>query len=189
MSDVEDVCDRVVIYYGGKIQAMGTLNELLAKPDAIRITSPVLKRESLERVLEIIRQDIGEDKVRIDNPTQNLESYFLEVVQKARQEAAQTSGAMAGTRVAAYLRGNAEAKPSTDKVLERLTASQTVTPVPEPSKAASPAVDEKKLSQLVQPSSQQPSIGTPVPEKKPVDLATADEKLSSLLGGPSGKKD
>jgi len=25
LSDVEDVCDRVVIYYGGKIQAMGTL--------------------------------------------------------------------------------------------------------------------------------------------------------------------
>ena len=30
LSDVEDVCDRVVIYYGGKIQAMGTLKELLA---------------------------------------------------------------------------------------------------------------------------------------------------------------
>ena len=40
LSDVEDVCDRVVIYYGGKIQAMGTLKELLAKPDAIRITAP-----------------------------------------------------------------------------------------------------------------------------------------------------
>ena len=30
LADVEDVCDRVVIYYGGKIQAMGTLKELLA---------------------------------------------------------------------------------------------------------------------------------------------------------------
>ena len=37
LSDVEDVCDRVVIYYGGKIQAAGTLNELLAKPDTLRI--------------------------------------------------------------------------------------------------------------------------------------------------------
>src|SRR6202044_2658721 len=34
LSDVKDVCDRVVIYYGGQIQAMGTLKELLAKPDA-----------------------------------------------------------------------------------------------------------------------------------------------------------
>ncbi|MGA2685818.1 MAG: ABC transporter ATP-binding protein, partial [Verrucomicrobiota bacterium] len=42
LADVEDVCDRVVIYYGGKIQAMGTLKELLATPDTLRITTPVL---------------------------------------------------------------------------------------------------------------------------------------------------
>ncbi|MGO8681418.1 MAG: ABC transporter ATP-binding protein, partial [Limisphaerales bacterium] len=55
LADVEDVCDRVVIYYGGKVQAMGTLKELLATPDTLRITTPVLPRETLERVLEIIR--------------------------------------------------------------------------------------------------------------------------------------
>ncbi len=59
LSDVEDVCDRVVIYYGGKIQALGTLQELLAKPDTLRITTPVLPRPTMERVLEIIRKDIG----------------------------------------------------------------------------------------------------------------------------------
>src|SRR5512136_360625 len=80
LADVEDVCDRVVIYYGGKVQAMGTLKELLAKPDALRITTPVLPRETLERVLEVIRKDVAADKVRIDNPTQNLESYFLDIV-------------------------------------------------------------------------------------------------------------
>src|SRR6478672_12141688 len=59
LSDVEDVCDRVVIYYGGKIQAMGSLHDLLAKPDAIRITTPALSRETMEKVLEIIRKDIN----------------------------------------------------------------------------------------------------------------------------------
>src|SRR5437762_12987894 len=111
LADVEDVCDRVVIYYGGRIQAMGTLKELLAKPDSIRITTPALPRQTMERVLEIIRKDVAEDKVRIDTPTQNLESYFLGVVQNARQAAAETSGAVSGARVAAYLRGEAEAKP------------------------------------------------------------------------------
>src|SRR5438045_6546680 len=76
LADVEDVCDRVVIYYGGKVHAMGTLKELLAKPDSIRITAPVLPRETLQRLLSLIRRDVAEDKVRIDNPTQNLESYF-----------------------------------------------------------------------------------------------------------------
>src|SRR5215472_4238795 len=108
LSDVEDVCDRVVIYYGGKIQAMGPLKDLLARPDAIRITTPALPRPTMERLLELIRKDVAEDKVQIDTPTQNLESYFLQVVQKARQAAAETSGAMSGAKVAAYLRGEAE---------------------------------------------------------------------------------
>ena len=93
LSDVEDVSDRVVIYYGGKVQAIGTLKELLATPDAIQITTPALPRETMEKVLAIIRQDVAEEKVRIDTPTQNLERYFLDVVQSARQAAAETSGA------------------------------------------------------------------------------------------------
>ena len=87
LSDVEDVCDRVVIYYGGKIQAIGTLKELLATPDALRITTPILPRETIEKVLAVIRNDVAEDKIQIDTPTQNLENYFLNVVNKARQEA------------------------------------------------------------------------------------------------------
>src|SRR6266571_727046 len=121
LSDVEDVCDRVVIYYGGRIQAAGPLKELLAKPDSIRLTMPPLPRETMQRILEIVRRDVAEEKVKIDTPTQNLESYFLDVVQKARQSAAETSGATSGNRVAAYLRGEADLKPQPDKILERLT--------------------------------------------------------------------
>src|SRR3954454_1919638 len=121
LSDVEDVCDRVVIYYGGKIQAMGTLKELLAKPDAVRLTMPPLPRETMEKVLALIRKDVTEDRIRIDNPTQNLESYFLDVVQKARETSAETSGATSGHKVAAYLRGDSEAA-ERERLLQRLTA-------------------------------------------------------------------
>ena len=103
LADVEDVCDRVVIYYGGKIRAVGALKDLLATPNSVRITSPALPRATMERVLEIIRKDVAADRVRVDVPTQNLESYFLGVVDLARQSEAQTSGATGGHRVAAYL--------------------------------------------------------------------------------------
>jgi ABC-2 type transport system ATP-binding protein len=187
LADVEDVCDRVVIYYGGKIQAMGTLRELLARPDRLRITTPVLSRETLERALDVIRRDVAADKVRIDNPTQNLESYFLDIVQKARQAAAETSGAVSGARVAAYLRGEAEAKPATDRVLERLTQPETPTVAPAGSAAASPPVDERKLEQLTQPvePAAAPGQSAAAPAAKPGDLSKADEKLSSLLGKPN----
>lgn len=185
LSDVEDVCDRVVIYYGGKIQALGTLKELLAKPDTLRITTPVLPRETMERVLETIRKDAGNGEVRVDNPTQNLESYFLEVVEKAKRAAQETSGAQSGAKVAAYLRGDADAKPAPDKVLEKLTLPQAAPVAPAPVKSASPAVDEKKLESLtkVEPSPAPASKPSPATEQKPVDLSKADEKLSSLLGG------
>jgi ABC-2 type transport system ATP-binding protein len=184
LSDVEDVCDRVVIYYGGKIQAMGALKELLATPDAIRITTPALPRETMERVLEIIRRDVAADKVRIDTPTQNLESYFLDVVQKARRAAAETSGATSGARVAAYLRGGAEERPPAEKILERLTSPQAAQPKPAAPVATVPKVDDKKLEALTKAAESTPSVGKPKPaaEEKPVDLSKADEKLSSLLG-------
>jgi ABC-2 type transport system ATP-binding protein len=181
LSDVEDVCDRVVIYYGGKIQAMGTLKELLANPDAVRITTPALPRETMERVLGIIRKDVAEDKVRIDTPTQNLESYFLQVVQNARRAAAETSGATSGAQVAAYLRGDAEAKPAAERILERLTAPQSASPEPVTA-VPEENVDQKKLAELAKPS--EPTPAAPAAGPKPeqaAEIEKANEKLSSLL--------
>lgn len=183
LSDVEDVCDRVVIYYGGKVQALGTLKELLAKPDTLRITTPVLPRATMERVLEIIRRDLHSGEVRVDNPTQNLESYFLEVVEKAKQAAHETSGAQSGAKVAAYLRGDGEAKPSGEKVLEKLTLPTAAAPAPAPAPASAPAINEAKLEQLARPEAP-PAPSQPAPAAEPpADLSQADEKLSSLLGG------
>jgi ABC-2 type transport system ATP-binding protein len=187
LADVEDVCDRVVIYYGGKIQAMGTLNDLLAKPDSLRITTPSLPRETIEKVLQILRKDVAEDRVRVDTPTQNLESYFLEVVKNARAASAETSGAMSGAKVAAYLRGDAELATATDKILERLSAPQSTAPAPAPPApaASGPKVDLQKLDALAK--AQEPAVPSPAPATQPdksADLSQANEKLSSLLNKP-----
>lgn len=184
LADVEDVCDRVVIYYGGRIQALGTLKELLATPDAVRITTPILRRETMDKVLEVIRADVAADRVRIDTPTQNLESYFLGVVEKARSSETATSGATSGHRVAAYLRGDTDQAAASDKVLERLTLP---TAGPEPAVTVpSEAVDHGKLAALaksVEAVPEAPAAGT---DKKPAEaeLAKADEKLANLLGRP-----
>ena len=190
LADVEDVCDRVVIYYGGKIQAMGSLKELLATPDAIRITTPALPRETLERVLAIIRQDVAEDKVSIDTPTQNLEHYFLDVVQSARQAAAETSGAMSGARVAAYLRGGAEAAPAPDRILERLAAPQSAAPAVNAAPVPVETVDRQKLEALARPT--EPVSPVPAAPAAAAKLASeeelrkADEKLASLVRKHNG---
>lgn len=189
LADVEDVCDRVVIYYGGRIQAMGSLKELLATPDSIRITTPTLSRETLTRVLETIRADVAADKVRVDVPAQNLESYFLGVVMKARENAAATSGATSGSQVAAYLTGGAETPaPSSDKILDRLTrpVEQPQEPrvsVPEPAAQ----VQEERLSALTKTAEPEPPPPPQAQPKPEVDLSQADSKLASLVGKPSKK--
>ncbi|MFN0068167.1 MAG: ABC transporter ATP-binding protein [Limisphaerales bacterium] len=181
LADVQDVCDRVVIYYGGKIQALGTMNELLATPDKVQITAPALSRETMERVLETIRTEAAADRVRVDVPTQDLEGYFLGVVERARAAEAHTSGATSGGKVAEYLRGGAE-EPATqaEKMLERL-AEAAPSPAPAaPAPAPAPRPDEGLLASLSAPAAvSAPQAPAPAPAK---DLAEADDKLASLLG-------
>jgi hypothetical protein len=139
----------------------------------------------MERVLEIIRKDVAEDKVQIDTPTQNLESYFLEVVQKARRAATETSGARSGARVAAYLRGEAEEKPAGDRILERLSEAQPVhtTPAPVAAQPVAP-VDQRKLEALAKPNEPGPTAAKVEEGAKAAELEKANEKLASLLGRP-----
>ena len=215
LSDVEDVCDRAVIYYGGRIQAQGPLHQLLAKPDSVRITAPVLSRETTEKVLNLIRAEVG-DTVRLENPTQNLESYFLGVVEAARRQA-ETSGATSGNRVAEYLRapgdsGTHSGTHQADSVLDRLSrptesAAPLVLEVAAPAQPSTEAVLES-LVRHETPAPQAPasnastvsapstSTASPVlpaktvaPEPaKPVDLSKANDALSGLLGGNKGDK-
>lgn len=193
LADVEDVCDRVVIYYGGKIQAMGALKDLLTERDTIRITTPVLARPTLEKVLEILRAEVPPDQVQVDNPTQNLERYFLEVVRRAREQAEETSGATSANVLAEYLRPTAAAEP--DRRLERFIRPETP-PAPAP-EAAAPAAAEQvaaaKLVQLTQPKSAPPETpaaapaaaepaAAPLPASSQ-ELRKAEEKLRNLLKG------
>ncbi len=185
LSDVEDVCDRAVIYYGGRIQAQGTLGELLSERNQVRITTPALSRETMDRVLQILRAESG-DNVRVDHPTQNLESYFLGVVERARA-GGETSGATSGNSVAEFIRAGAAANASqSDRVLERLTKAAPAALAPVVSPIPAPAVDNAKLAALTKAEPAAPPAAAPAPADaapQPVDLTKANDKLSGLLGG------
>jgi ABC-type multidrug transport system ATPase subunit len=58
LMDIKDLCQRFVVFHEGKIQAVGTLEELLAAGGAIRFFPAVLPRETVERVLAVLREEI-----------------------------------------------------------------------------------------------------------------------------------
>ncbi len=55
-----DVCDRFAVCHAGRIEAIGTLDEILSAADALRVTGPLLPPETARRVLSLIREDLGQ---------------------------------------------------------------------------------------------------------------------------------
>ena len=194
LSDIEDVCDRVIILYGGQIRAQGTLNELLTISGTDRITTPQLKPEIMEKVLSILRSQLTEEEFRIDHPRMSLEEFFLDVVNRAQAESVETYGARSGGQIANYLSGGAESEEelkAKQELLDSLTRQEEPAKQEKPveEKPAEPAVDTSRLNGLsddaLQSKPEAPAESKPEEEE---DLSEANEKLKDMLSGLSRKE-
>ena len=191
LADVEDVCDRVVIYYGGKIQAAGTLKELLADAGhAANHDAGAAARNFGARAGNHPQGRFDRRGARGQSDAESRKLFSRRGCKRRNERRQETSGAQSGARVAAYLRAGAEDRPSAENVLEKLALpQQAAQPVAKPTPAApvaAPKMDEKKLEAMAKAAAPAPSPAkpAPTPETKPADLSKADEKLSSLLGKP-----
>jgi ABC-2 type transport system ATP-binding protein len=126
LSDVEDICDRVIILYGGQIRAQGSLNDILTISDSTRIVTPSLAPEVTEKVLNILRENLNGEEFVLDHPRRSLEDFFLDVIAQAKSESVATSGAQDGS-IAEYLTANDESKNDEESaVLKSLIAEPAV---------------------------------------------------------------
>lgn len=57
--EARDVCDRIALCHSGRVEAVGTLPELLSLPQAVRFIAPVMPPATRDRALKIIRDDLG----------------------------------------------------------------------------------------------------------------------------------
>jgi ABC-2 type transport system ATP-binding protein len=101
LSDVEDICDRVAILYGGRLRVTGAVHDLLEEQDRYRVTLPELAPDELKRVLEMLREALREEP-DVDHPRVSLENLFLDVVEKA-QTTGDDSGVTHAENVAEFL--------------------------------------------------------------------------------------
>ena len=179
LSDVEDICDRVIILYGGKIRAQGSLNELLTVSDSNRIITPELEPEVMTRLLAILREKLQDNEFKIDRPRRTLEDFFLDVVSEARQNSVDTSGVVSGSGIADYL---AAEKPA--DILDSLTQEEV------------PAIEETVEEAPVSQSADLDALISELPEAAPAEepsaaeaavqaekLEQANSRLNDLLDG------
>ena len=103
LSDIEDMCDRIIILYGGKIRAEGTLNQLLTIKSENRITTPYLSPEETEQLLKILRENFANEDFLLDHPKMDLESFFMNVIDQIQKKNTKTSGAEAGGKIPNFL--------------------------------------------------------------------------------------
>ncbi|MFP4145187.1 MAG: ABC transporter ATP-binding protein [Phycisphaeraceae bacterium] len=123
LADVEDVCDRVSIMFGGKIRRAGTVDDLLVQEGRTTIHLPQLDDADLAAIEKLL-QSRGKPIERVDQPRQKLETLFLEIVRAAQAEGALTSGASSGGRIAEFLAAESEQAPEEGEALiDRLTSA------------------------------------------------------------------
>ncbi|MHC4793284.1 MAG: ATP-binding cassette domain-containing protein [Planctomycetia bacterium] len=125
LGDVEDVCDRMVILYGGKIRGEGRTGDLLADSQHTVIRTPTLDADAVDEIEGVLRRrGVAIDSVQ--RPRQRLEDLFMGIVEQAQEEAAGTSGALQGGETAAFLtRDEAVETEEGESLLDALQSDRT----------------------------------------------------------------
>ena len=137
LADVEDVCDRIAILYGGKIQSEGQVKDLLVQSDRKQINIGSISDSAVGKIRQIVEQENAE--FEITSPMEKLESFFVKTVALAQERQQRTSGAVSSTRIGDFLAGGAGAEIDSSAILDKLVSA----PVTEDVEAAEPATTEK----------------------------------------------
>jgi len=153
LADVEDVCDRIAILYGGKVQAQGRVTDLLQQTDKRQIVTNALSEGTVSEIRGILRREKAECEVV--SPLEKLEVFFIRTVAEAQQQAQPTSGAVSTTQIGDFLAGQEAKESILDKLVSAPAAQEEpVSPVetdkPAPPQASKPEPDGRLLSELTQ---------------------------------------
>jgi ABC-2 type transport system ATP-binding protein len=161
LGDVEDVCDRLTILYGGRQRATGRVEDLLARQERTELTADALDEQTLEKIKALVAES-GSSIREVRTPRDRLENLFLRIVDEASAQKLSTGGAQIGGQVAAFLRGDEEvAAREGEAVIEDLVQ----------------AAEPEEPRQDEQP--QQP----PIEEETPEVEEPAEEVIDELVAG------
>jgi len=198
LADVEDVCDRIAILYGGKIQTQGHVRELLQQTNKRQITTDAISDTAVEKIKQLVREEDADCEVT--SPMDKLETFFIRTVTAAQQQAQPTSGAVSTTKIGDFLTRQEAVENILDKLVSAPIIKQAPEETPKLEKVAAvespgPKADEQLLSKLTR--SAEPSESKAVTKKEKVETEPVEsqirqeqvkENVLDRLTGGSGTK-
>ena len=188
LADVEDVCDRMVILYGGRIRASGTGEELLRDSSHTLIRTGRLHESTIAEIERVLASKEGFGIDGVELPRQKLEEFFLQIVERARAEQAATSGAAGGGPTAKFLMG--EGPSEGEALIEGLVRGEPAKPaaaVKAPTASVAAPAKESVLEELLQP--ERPAPSAKPSAKAPEAPRDVDSSVIEGLLGDEGAGD
>ena len=181
LADVEDVCDRVGILYGGQRRALGDIRELLSRSELTQLTAEKLSTETIDRIGQLIQRMEGKSLLEVKAPSDKLETFFMRIVREAQEARLATSGVLEGGGVADFLRR--EDRPDEgESLIEELVAAGdteedrgTAEPAPPPPVRTG---GEEVIEQLVGRAASEPEEE---PDTEPTDAGPEEPELDRSL--------
>jgi len=195
LADVEDVCDRIAILYGGKVQAHGRVKDLLQKTNKRQIVTDAISDATADRIRELLRKEHAD--CEISSPMERLETFFINTVVQAQQQATPTSGAVSTTQIGDFLAAKSVQETVLDKLVATPVAEEAQEPVrtnkPEPRETVVPQPNKDLLSKLTRPTAAaKPTPAAPVQtdhvETAPSTEARPPRSKKSIIDELTGEK-
>ena len=180
LADVEEVCSRVTILYGGRIRAGGTMDEVLTRHDRTQLSCERLDAETIQAIERIVREREGKS-LEVSMPRDRLESLFLRIVEDAHAQHVETAGSAKAGEIAGFL----GQEPSGEAVIAELVRSEPVSspaaetpPTPPPPRAVDTDVLDELTSERPPAATSAPPAGSeppPPPPQTDADQSLLDE--------------
>lgn len=200
LADVEDVCDRVCILYGGQMRQLGDIDSLLARSGLTQFTTDQLDEATVEKLRGMLAAR-GYNIRDISAPRDSLESLFLKIVEEARTQHVKTGGADSGGSVAGFLQ-TGEDEVDAKEVIQQLVTAATVKDEPAEQSPQAPPPKPAQPSQAVlgglisagrgeQSDASEPSAPKPAdsPPEQPAEAPQANRDVIDDLLGSSDRED
>ncbi len=187
LADVEEVCSRVTILYGGQVQVNGRMEDVLAQRDRVQFTTDRLAPETIREIEEVIRRREGK-QLEITTPKDRLESLFLRIVQQAHAEKVETGGAAATGDLAGFLGQQATGRAVLEQLVRAEPVAASAAPADAENAAKAAAVSQNVLAELVGTAGEEESAGDERSGRASSDTA-ASAAPTGVSGAPAVKRD